>query len=454
MKALPGVRGPRKIWGRFVPLALAALALYGCAEAKSFLGMGSYKQPLPGTRVSVLQLNQSLVADPSLADVKVLLPQPFANPDWPQAGGYPSHAMHHLALGNSLNAAWTVSVGTGDSSNHKLLSEPIVAEGRVFIMDARSRVSAFDAGSGGEVWRIDVAKDVDSDKLLGGGLAYDDGKIFVATSFAQVIALDARSGKELWHTTLSAPMRASPAASDGRVFVETIDNSLYALAQQDGRKLWSHSGLTQSAGLLGGTTPAVLGIEVIAAYSSGEIFALRADSGRTLWSENLAGQARTGAIATLADIRGRPIIDRDLVIAISHSGTMAAIDAKRGGRVWDADFGGSQSPWVAGDYIYVLTNEQELLCLTRANGHVRWLSALPKYSDPPDNTEIILWQGPILAGDRLILTGTDGKALAVSPYTGKLLGQIDLPSPTHLPPIVAHGTVYILSDNADLTALR
>jgi hypothetical protein len=34
------------------------------------------------------------------------------------------------------------------------------------------------------------------------------------------------------------------------------------------------------------------------------------------------------------------------------------------------------------------------------------------------------------------------------------LGQIDLPSPTHLPPIVAHGTVYILSDNADLTALR
>ena len=164
-----------------VPLRAAGLplALYGCAEAKDFLGMGSYKQPLPGTRVSVLQLNQSLVADPSLADVKVLLPQPFANPDWPQAGGYPSHAMHHLALGNSLNAAWTVSVGTGDSSSHKLLSEPMVAEGRVFIMDARSRVSAFDAGSGSEVWRIDVAKDVDSDKLLGGGLAYDDGKIFV-----------------------------------------------------------------------------------------------------------------------------------------------------------------------------------------------------------------------------------------------------------------------------------
>jgi outer membrane protein assembly factor BamB len=436
------------------PLLMAAAVLYGCADAKSFLGMGSYKIPMPGSRVSVLQLNQSLAADPALANVKVLLPQPFANPDWPQAGGYPSHAMHHLAMGKNLNVAWTVSVGTGDSDNHKLLSEPIVADGRIYAMDARSRVSAFDAATGGQIWRIDVAKDVDSGKLLGGGLAYDNGKIFVATSFAQLIALDAKTGKELWHTGLSAPMRAAPAASDGRVFVITIDNNLYALAQDDGRQLWSHSGITQSAGLLGGTTPAVLGIEVIAAYSSGEMFALRADSGRTLWSENLAGKARSGAIATLADIRGRPIIDRNLVIAISHSGTMAAIDGKRGGRSWDANFGGSQSPWVAGDYIFVLTNEQELLCLVRADGHVRWISAMPKYADPPDNTQAILWQGPVLAGDRLILTGTDGKALAVSPYTGKLLGQIDLPSETHLPPIVARETVYILSDNGDLTALR
>jgi outer membrane protein assembly factor BamB len=437
-----------------LPLLLAAAALYGCADAKNWLGMGSYKTPMPGQRVSVLQLNQSLVADPALADVKVLLPQPFANSDWPQPGGYSSHAMHHLALGNSLKVAWTVSIGRGDSADNKLLAEPVLAGGRIYAMDSRSRVSAFNAQTGGEIWRIDVAKDVDSDKLLGGGVAFDNGKIFVATSFAQLIALDAASGKELWHTTLSAPMRAGPAASDGRVFVTTIDNNLYALAEDDGRKLWSHSGLSQSAGLLGGSTPAVFGPEVVAAYSSGEIFALRADSGRTMWSENLAGQIRGGAIATLADIRGRPIIDRELVIAISHSGTMAAMDAKRGGRVWDANFGGSQSPWVAGDYIYVLTNEQELLCLNRADGHVRWISSLPKYVDPPDNTEEILWQGPMLAGDRLLLTGTDGKALAVSPYTGQLLGQVDLPSSTHLPPIVANGTVYILSDNADLTALR
>ena len=35
-----------------------------------------------------------------------------------------------------------------------------------------------------------------------------------------------------------------------------------------------------------------------------------------------------------------------------------------------------------------------------------------------------------------------------------ILGAIALPSATHLPPVVAKGTLYILADNADLIALR
>jgi outer membrane protein assembly factor BamB len=433
---------------------LAAALLAGCAEAKSFLGIGSYKAPLPGTRISALQLNTALSADPSLADVKVLLPQPFTNPDWPQPGGYASHAMYHLQLADNLHLAWTANIGSGTDSELRLLAEPVVGDGRIYAIDATSRVTAFNADTGAELWRSNVAKDVDSDKLLGGGVAYDNGRVFVATSFADLIALDAGSGKELWRRHIPAPMRAGPAIADGRIFVVTIDNNLYALAEDDGRRLWSHNGLNETAGLLGTATPAVAGADVVGVYSSGEIYGLRVDTGRTMWAENLAGQVRTGSVATLADIRGRPLIDRDQAVAISNSGTMAAINMKTGARVWDKDLGGSQSPWVGGDYIFVLTSDEELICMTRQEGRVRWVTGLPKYVDPQNPVEPILWQGPVLAGNRLILTGTHGKALAASPYTGKLLGEIDLPAPTHIPPVVAKGTLYILSDNAALTAFR
>ena len=440
---------------RRLAVALATVALLsGCQTAKSFLGMGSYQKPLPGQRVSVLQLNSAQAADPSLADQKVLLPQPFANPEWPQPGGYASHAMYHLELGGSLQVVWKASIGAEADSEMKILSEPVVGSGRVYTIDAESRVSAFNADSGAKIWRTDVAGDVDSDKLLGGGVAYDNGHVFVATSFGDVVALDAGNGHEVWRKSVGAPMRTGPAIADGRVYVVTIDNNLYALAEDDGRRLWTHNGLNETAGLLGTASPAVAENLVIVVYSSGEIYGLRADTGRTLWSDTLAGQIRTGAVATLADIRGRPVIDRDAAIAISNSGTIAALELKTGTRLWDTNYGGSQAPWVAGDYVYVLTTDQELLCLTRDAGKVRWVTQLPKYEDPETSTNPILWHGPVLASNRLILTSTASSALAVSPYTGKLLGEIKLPSPTHLPPVVAKGTLFILSDNADLIALR
>jgi hypothetical protein len=60
----------------------------------------------------------------------------------------------------------------------------------------------------------------------------------------------------------------------------------------------------------------------------------------------------------------------------------------------------------------------------------------------------------VLASDRLIVTGSSGEALSISPYTGEILGRMELSSSAHLPAIVAGDTVYILSDDAVLTALR
>ena len=431
------------------PVLLAGLLLAGC---DSFLG-GSEGPPLPGERISVLNLNQALVVDPTLAELRVRLPQPRTNQDWPQAGGYPSHAMHHLALPDSLETAWTADIGTSASSDRLLLSGPVVADGRIYTIDASTTVTAFDPQNGERIWRVDLTPEDEDDGLFGGGIAFDNGRLYVTTPFARAFALDAATGDEIWQAPLPGPVRAAPAVSDGRIFVVTIDNQLVALAAGDGSRLWSHAGISEAAGLLGGTTPAVAGDTVIAAYSSGELYALRTETGNVLWTENLAGIQRTDTISTLAHIRGRPVIDRDLVFAVSNSGMLAAIDLRRGGRAWDVEIGGTEQPYVAGDFVYVLSNSAELIALTRQAGRVRWIQSLPQFEDPEDREDPIYWSGPLLAGDRLIVTGSNGDALSVSPYTGEILGQIDIPS-SHLPAVVAGGSLYLLADNATLIALR
>ncbi len=443
------VRAALRMASRF-SAAAALFLLAGC----SWFGEGE-KPPLPGERVSALQLNRQLNVDPELADTDVILPAPYANDAWAQPGGNQTHAMYHLKAGSgALQQVWSVDIGASADDENRLLAEPVVADGTVFAMDSESVVSAYNATDGSRLWRADLTPDDEDDNLFGGGIAWVDDKLVVSTPFARVFALDAKSGEVIWEAAAPAPMRAAPSVSDGRIFVITIDNQLVVYALDDGRKLWSNAGVEEAAGLLGGTTPAVDGNLVVAAYTSGELLAFDVTDGRSLWTDSLAGGTRGNAIATLTDIRGRPVIDRGYVIAIGNGGVMSAIDAERGGRVWDNGLGGTQMPWVAGDFVYVMTNDSEVICLSRMDGRIKWITPLPQFEDEVEKEDRIYWTGPVLVSDRLLVTGSSGLAVALSPYDGSLLGKQTLSDSSHLPPVVANETVYMLSDNARLTALK
>jgi outer membrane protein assembly factor BamB len=433
---------------RLVRLVVLVLALAGCGW------FGDNKKPLPGQRYSVLSIERRLEPDPTLAQLDVRLPRPEVNEDWPEPGGYPNHAMQHLGLADEPKRAWRVSVGDGIDSRSRIIAGPVVFGGRIFTMDTRALVRAFDTKNGHRLWEFDAKPDEERGAGVGGGVAFGDERVFVGTGFAQLIALDAATGKEIWRTNTSAPVRGAPTVADGRVYAITVDNELEVFATDDGRKLWNHSGTPELAGLYGGASPAIDGDVVVAPYSSAELFALRVENGRPLWNENLAATRRIDALSTLADIRGMPVIDRGRVYAISHSGRMVAVDLRTGERVWEQDIGGTDTPWVAGDFIYVLTNDAQLFCLTRRDGRVRWATELPRYEKPEKKKGPLQWTGPVLGGDRLIVVGSDGEALSISPYTGQPLGRIELPDNVFVPPIIAGDTLYVLTDDADLIAYR
>lgn len=410
--------------------------------------------PLPGKRISVLLHQRVLVPDPTLADSEILLPPPTPVADWPQPGGTANNAMHHIQVAEVLRPAWRSDIGAGADDEQRLVGSPVVAGGRVFAMDTETRVSAFDAADGRRLWQVALTPDEEDDGHISGGVAFDDGRLFVATGFAQVIALDPETGAVVWRQPVSGPMRTAPTVRGGRVFVLTIDNKLHVLSAATGDVLWTHSGITEPANLLGGGSPAVDAGVVVVPYSSGELVALKVENGRVLWSDSLSLTRRAGASVTLAHIRGRPVIDRGRVFAMSYSGLMVSIDLRSGRRIWEREIGGIESPWVAGNYIYVLTNDTELVALSRQDGRIHWVQALPRYEDPDDRDDPIIWTGPILVADRLIVAGSNGEALAVSPYTGRFLGRIEMPDGISVAPVVAGGSVYFLSDNAQLVAYR
>ncbi|HEX3673924.1 MAG TPA: PQQ-binding-like beta-propeller repeat protein [Rhizomicrobium sp.] len=455
--------------------ACAAFALAGCEEidmvkdATSNWFNSPKKSNIKGERISVISEDTSLKPDPDLAKTDVVLPPPYANSEWPQAGGYATNAMYHLEASGPLHVIWQQDAGKGSDDDSRLTAPPIVAGGRVYVLDAEAHVFAFNAGDGKPLWDKELAPkggsgpflgmfgsdhSIDPTKGFGGGVAYEDGKIFVSTGFGDVFAFDAASGKKIWKVNLGVPIVNAPVANGGRVFVSTQDNHFFALAEMDGRTLWDNQGISESAGILESTSAAVSGGVVIVPYTSGELYAMNVDSGRLAWNDMLSRNGTVTALSELDDIAGRPVIDRDMVFAISHSGIMVAINLNTGDRAWARDIGGIQTPWAAGDFLYVLATDGQVLCLTRKEGRIKWAHQLPRWTDPDDRNHPIVWAGPVLVSNRLILVSSDGFAASLSPYTGQLLGRMALPGGALIAPVVANGTMFVLTSDAQLVALR
>ncbi|MFA5122058.1 PQQ-binding-like beta-propeller repeat protein [Zavarzinia sp.] len=412
-------------------------------------------QRVEGERISVLaDQSPDVQPDPALAGVAVQLPPPYANPEWPQPGGYPAHAMYHLMVGQDLKVAWTADAGSGDSADTRLVAQPVVTTDSIYVLDTSAHVNALSL-DGKRRWSVSLQPE-DEDSATGyfGGVAYDDGKVYATTGYGDVFALNAADGKVIWKRSIGIPFRSGPTVNGGRVFGITQDNQLFALSTDNGDVLWNHVGISESAAFLGASSAAVAGEAVVVPFSSGELFALRVENGRVVWSDNLIRTGATTPIAALNDIRGQVVIDRGDVFATSHAGSTVGIELRTGSRLWDRSIGSSNTPWAGGDYIYLVSDDNALICLTRADGRVRWVTQLARYEDEKDKSGVVSWSGPVLAGDRLLVASNTGVMTAVSPYTGDVLGSIQLPGKTVITPVVANGTVYVLTSNGTLVAIR
>jgi outer membrane protein assembly factor BamB len=425
-------------------------ALAGCGLWDNWFG--TKKTPLPGKRETIAAAQGSLKVDEGVP--KVVLPPPVSNAAWPQDGGNPSHLMGHLAAGDRLAEAWSSSIGDGGGYRRALLAHPVSADGVVYTMDSGGMVSAFQLASGARLWTFATPAEKDRSDNIGGGLAVDQGTLYAVNGLAELIALDAARGTVRWRVGTGAPARSSPTVADGRLFITTIDNRLLAFATQDGRQLWSYQAATALTAVLGQSAPAYSDGFVVAGFGSGELATVRADSGIVVWTDSLATARPGGTVADFSTIRGLITVSNGVVYAISVGRLMVALDLHAGRRLWEREVAGQDSPWAADDWIFLVSLNQQIAAINRADGRVAWVTALPRWDNPEKQDGPITWFGPVLVSDRLVVAGTSGKAFSVSPYTGKILGQQTLSGAASMGPVAVAGTVLIICDDGKLLALR
>ncbi|NEX91285.1 PQQ-binding-like beta-propeller repeat protein [Caulobacter sp. 17J65-9] len=454
-------------------LKVAAVALACCAGLSACATVsklnpfdkkeGSKTTAAKGERIPVIGFERQLQVSDTLAGQTFYIPEAQPVTAWPLPGGNEAQAVENVAAAPAFEIAWKHGVGEGSSRKGQVTAPPVAVDGRIFTMDAHATVTATDAAGGGQAWRADLERREGKDKeAFGGGLAVANGKVFVSSGYRFMAAVDSATGKVLWKTDVESPIHAAPTVSGSRVYVVDVDNQILAFDINTGEIAWSYQAIVEPARIMKASSPAVQGDAVITPFSSGELVALRAANGNALWSEVLSRTSRTNALSEIRDIAGRPAIYKGDVYAASHSGVFAAVDARTGARKWDLPVASVNAPVPAGDVVYIVDQAGELIAANRENGQVYWIKDLNKgrvrneggFLGVLDVQTRPIWSGPLLASGRLVLVNNWGEAVAIDALTGEIQKTLKIGAASYLSPIAYGDKIYVVTDKADLIAIR
>lgn len=387
----------------------------------------------------------------------VALGAPVSNADWTHRAGSVARSMPHLALSASPQRLWAAQIGAGDNRRARATVAPVVAGGTVFAVSARNVVTALSASSGAVLWTLDLTPEGENPEAAsGGGLAVDGGRLYVASGFGALLAVDPVRGSVIWRQGFDGPVSGAPAAVGGAVYVAGRDGAGWAVNAADGRLLWVQPGVRQTAGLQGGTSPAVAGGKVVLPFASGQLVAMDIRKGEPVWQGAVAGQRAGRAAAFVADMTGDPVVVGNTVYVGSAAGRTAAFRLDSGEMLWEAREGAMGPVWVAGGAVFLVSDAGRLVRLDARNGETVWSVPLGHFvkDRPRRQLDTIAHYGPVLAGGRLVVASSDGTIRSFAPDSGAELGSIAVQGGAAAAPAVAGGTLFVLTRGGQVQAFR
>lgn len=450
------IKGTKVFKTTGIIVAIAAVGLLASCSRKDL--------PLQGKR---LDLRTPLTADAAAGGqtgagdrvnraVPIKLAPTVNHSKWTHRNGTAEHRIIHPALSRNLTRIWSASIGKGDSRKHRITADPVVLDGRIFTLDSKAGVMAHST-NGNAIWSHDITPASDrTGEASGGGIAVEGNTVFVTTGFGALVALNAATGTELWVQKLESAATGAPTVRDGLVYVTSRDSRAWAIEAKNGRIKWQLPGAPTPSVMVGGTAPAVSEKFVVFPFGSGEMIAAFRKGGVRTWASIISGKRRGRGYATITDITADPVIYKGVVYAGSQSGRVVAVDLNNGERIWTAKEGAYSPVWPAGNSVFLISDEANLVRLDAATGEHIWNIQLPYYvkAKPRRHKEIFAHHGPVMAGGRLLVASGDGQIRSYNPVDGALISSVEIPGGATTNPVIVNNVLYVVSTKGQLHAFR
>lgn len=352
--------------------------------------------------------------------------------------GNPAHdGISPSSLKAPLKMAWVNNIGA-----NIFMTSPIVHKGNVYTatVDENLRGEAFvcalNGSNGSILWKYPTRNSVKNT------IAIDGDLVFAQDTVGFLYAINAKTGKLAWEKQL--PVKGLPAlieglvAADGVIYAGT-GKGLCAFNAKNGDLLWQNKGWEQREGTTSTLTLAE-GI-LIGSAQWGGLYANDAKTGSQLWGDSNDGLRHRASSATIRDGILYIISDKSFFMLEAKTGKVL----KRKEMPFSLD--ATSTPLATGKHIIFGSAQSGLVALDGETLEVSWqfhtndaLIYTAPYTRKPSST---IETSPVLSGDTVYVTASDGCIYALSEKTGEMLWKHETGAPILVSPAISGNTLFM-----------
>ncbi len=265
----------------------------------------------------------------------------------------------------SVEEVWSTRVGRGLDRKAPRL-RPHHDDGRIWVADHRGRIEALDVETGRTVERFNL------DMELSGGPFVEDDLLLIGAIDGTLVAMDWTSGEELWRSRLSSEIMSRPTLHDGIVIARSIDGRTFGFDSSDGERLWTHDRTVPTLTLRGQSDPLARGGVVFLGHDDGSVSALNVDSGEARWEERLTSAEGRTELDRLADVDGSLYVVGTDLFAATYHGRLVAMALESGRTLWSQEIASHSGVVVQRTRLATTDKDDNLWLVDRRNGSDLW----------------------------------------------------------------------------------
>ena len=214
------------------------------------------------------------------------------------------------------------------------LSDPVYADGTVYVADGSGQVFALKADDGTEIWRHKVPS------RISGPLSLDPGRVYFGTEEGPA-AVRRFDGMPVWQVRSSHGNESMPIPVDGRVYAAGYEGLITCSDGATGKLLWKYDYASDAPPDL----------------ADGQFQGARARIGQT--------RARPGGAACDGELYYLCVFDQSRILALDCQSGIAKWSFRAEGWL-------SAPPTIYRDRVYFSSQDKHIYCLERASGALVW----------------------------------------------------------------------------------